>query len=68
LVSYVIERVQDGIAFGMDLEVLTKSILLDDQRYAFTQGDPLLEYRFQRWFVEPHLERTYDLFTTGAEK
>ncbi len=68
LVSYVIERVQDGIAFGMDLEVLTKSILLDDQRYAFTHGDPLLEYRFQQWFVEPHLERTYDLFTTGAEK
>jgi glyoxylase-like metal-dependent hydrolase (beta-lactamase superfamily II) len=68
LVSYVIERVQDGIAFEMDREVLTKSILLDDQRYIFTQGDPLLEYRFQQWFVEPHLERTYDVFTTGAEK
>jgi glyoxylase-like metal-dependent hydrolase (beta-lactamase superfamily II) len=68
LVSYVIERVQDGVAFGMDYDVLKLSILLDDQRDEFTQGDPLLEYRFQQWFVEPHLERTYDVFAPEAEK
>jgi glyoxylase-like metal-dependent hydrolase (beta-lactamase superfamily II) len=68
LVGYVIERVQDGVAFGMDFDVLRQSILLDDYQDDFTSGDPLLEYRFQQWFVEPHLERTYDVFTTGAKK
>ena len=48
-----------AIKAGTDLEGTRKKVDLSKFTEDFAQGDPVRQYRFQGWFINPNIAETF---------
>jgi cyclase len=59
LLQAVQAQVKAAVAEGLDLESTRKKVDLTKFIDEFTQGDPVRQYRFQGWFINPNVGETF---------
>lgn len=56
----VIEHIEKGIKEEKPQEEIRETISVDDFRKYFTEGDPVINNRFDVWFLDPFITRNYE--------
>jgi len=67
LENSVQEQVKAAVARGLSLDSTRNVVDLSGMKGFFTHGEPVAEFRFRTWFVEPNVEVLYEKFKEGAK-
>ncbi len=59
LLQSVQEQFRTAVEQGLDLEGTRKKIALSSFTKDFGQNDPVREYRFRGWFINPNVGETF---------
>ncbi len=63
LFSTIIDHIIDGVTQGLDKDTILNSLSLEGIREYFTNGDPIIEHRFDTWFLDPFFSRNYEVLS-----
>jgi hypothetical protein len=59
LLAELVREVRDAVAGGASLEETRRRVTLADRKVKFAGDDPTLERSFDRFFVQPAVERAW---------
>ena len=63
LLSVTNNQIKKCVESGMTLEETKASVTVEELEMRFANNDPILKFFFNGYFLEPHVERTYEKLT-----
>ncbi len=68
LAEFTLAEVEDAVMQGLDKDATRRRIDFAAMQEGFTHGDPLLNYRFETWYLEPVMPRTHQALSIPSEE